>query len=206
MCVEDWQEGRELWLIIDRCAGGGSFERQSKGLQLNRVCIWAVLNRPCQKVPCDVRSWIQIAYICRSLRFRHGAWCQGELSQATNRPVISDLRWMLWCIGLRCVTAWLLGGVIVSWGSVVSMMQCPSLPIRTRGLVLMSPMSEGWQAKSTQDTGSSSYSKHPTPRHPTHRANTRLIVTFYLQASKSPLSSRMLLKHLHGSENIRHNS
>ena len=49
MCVEDWQEGRELWLIIDRCAGGGSFERQSKGLQLNRVCIWAVLNRPCQK-------------------------------------------------------------------------------------------------------------------------------------------------------------
>ena len=53
---------------------GGSFERQSKGLQLNRVCIWAVLNRPCQKVPCDVRSWIQIAYICRSLLFRHRAW------------------------------------------------------------------------------------------------------------------------------------
>ena len=24
MCVEDWQEGRELWLIIDGCAGGGS--------------------------------------------------------------------------------------------------------------------------------------------------------------------------------------
>ena len=43
MCVEDRQEGRELWLIIDRCAGGGSLERQSKSLQLGRLCIRTVL-------------------------------------------------------------------------------------------------------------------------------------------------------------------
>ena len=34
----------------------------------------------------------------------------GELSQATNRPVISGLRWILWCLGLRCVmVVWQLG-------------------------------------------------------------------------------------------------
>ena len=33
-----------------------------------------------------------------------------EKSWSTNRPVISDLRWMLWCLGLRCVmVVWQLG-------------------------------------------------------------------------------------------------
>ena len=49
MCVEDRQEGRELWLIIDRCAGGGSLERQSKSLQLGRLCIRTVLRDRAKK-------------------------------------------------------------------------------------------------------------------------------------------------------------
>jgi len=134
MCVEDRQDWRELWLILDRCAGDDSLERQSKGLQLNRVNIRAVLNRPCQKVPCHLRSWIQIAYICRSLRFRHGAWCRASslrrqidrLSQAWGEYYGVSGCDVLWsCDSLAA------GGVIISWGAPVSMMQCPSTNTHT---------------------------------------------------------------------------
>jgi len=201
MCVEDRQERRELWLIIDRCAGGDSLERQSKGLQLGRVCIRAVLSRPCQKVLCDLRSWMQIACMCGSLRFRHGAWCPAS---SLRRQVDRLPRAWGGCCGSRVamccgrVAAWLLGELSFLEARLCRWCGAP-LPIRTRGLVLISPTSEGWRAQSTpwcidstadrawtRDPGSTGHyptpphhcptplHPYPTPPHPTHRANARL--------------------------------